>query len=297
MDDDEDRSSTSSSTFSSSSTSTFSRLAPKYDAAIDTDETLMGLKLLRRFTLGGRGGATGDVLEVCAGTSRNMRYYKFSNGVSSITLAEPSREMLAEARQKAIKLSEGSKGKDLPRMNFVLARAETLVLRGEQGERSFGPSDAFDFNVDNENSSSTPPLPAPGRFPPNSFDTVVDTFGLCSVEDPQAALKEMALACKPGGKMIFIEHGRATTETESCPSCSPPDPSPPDSSSPFPLTKAWIDAKLDEGAQQHRKKWGCWWNRDLEKEIRRCEAVEVESVGRWHFGTTLVVVARPKREK
>ena len=307
---------------SPSSASTFSRLAPGYDRAIDTDETLMGLKLLRRFTLlggglgvlGVRGGAEGDVLEACAGTGRNLAYYRRSGGVSSVTLADPSREMLAEARQKAIGLSEDGRrrGSDLPRINFVLARAEGLVSRGEESgggetkrekgdERVFGPDDAVDLSGPSSPSSSTlPPLPSPGRFAPRSFDTVVDTFGLCSVEDPKRALEEMAAACKPGGKIILIEHGRATTAAATATgaaaaakkSPSGPSPAPPPSPPPFPFTKPWIDAKLDASAAEHRRKWGCWWNRDLEAEIR--SVVDVESAARWHFGTTLVVVARPR---
>ena len=266
---------------STPSPSTFSRLASGYDRAIDTDETLMGLKLLRRFTLG-RGGASGSVLEVCAGTGRNLKYYRRSD-VSSVTLAEPSREMLAEARQKAMRLSE-ERGGDFPRINFVLAKAEGLVRREESGEK-VGPEDAFDLG---KNSSSAPPLPSPGRFAPRSFDTVVDTFGLCSVEDPQKALKEMAAVCKPGGKIILIEHGRATSTAATESECSPADAG----SSPLPFTRPWIDAKLDAGAAQHRRKWGCWWNRDLEAVIRY--VVDVESATRWHFGTTLVVIARPR---
>jgi len=36
-------------------------------------------------------------------------------------------------------------------------------------------------------------------FPDNSFDTVVDTFGLCSIEDPVKAVQEMQRVCKPEG--------------------------------------------------------------------------------------------------
>ena len=35
-------------------------------------------------------------------------------------------------------------------------------------------------------------------FESGSFDTVVDTFGLCSYEDPVAALREMARVCRRG---------------------------------------------------------------------------------------------------
>merc|ERR1719223_465189 len=44
-------------------------------------------------------------------------------------------------------------------------------------------------------------LPLPDR----SFDTVVATLCLCSLEDPGAALDEMARVCRPGGQVLIVE--------------------------------------------------------------------------------------------
>ena len=46
-------------------------------------------------------------------------------------------------------------------------------------------------------------------FDAGRFDTVITTFTLCSIPEPGAALGEMRRVLKPGGRYVFIEHGRA----------------------------------------------------------------------------------------
>ena len=43
----------------------------------------------------------------------------------------------------------------------------------------------------------------------DQFDTIVMTFTLCSIDDPIAALREMARVLKPSGRLLFCEHGVA----------------------------------------------------------------------------------------
>lgn len=112
--------------------------------------------------------------------------------------------------------------------------------------------------VEGENLSKT--------FGENSFDTVVDTFGLCSFENPAKALEEMARVCKPGGRVLLLEHGRSGSYE-------------------------FLNRRMDKNASKHARKWGCWYNRDIECLVRN-SPLEIESIHRFHFGTTYYIVAR-----
>lgn len=46
-------------------------------------------------------------------------------------------------------------------------------------------------------------------FDDHSFDCVVCTFTLCSVQSPAAALAEAKRVLKPGGRFLYCEHGLA----------------------------------------------------------------------------------------
>ena len=98
-----------------------------------------------------------------------------------------------------------------------------------------------------------------------AYDTVVDTFGLCSVDDPVAALQAMAGAVRPGGEVLLLEHGRAHY--------------------------AWLNRLLDRHAAQHLLRWGCSWNRDYVRVIEQA-GLEVVSLRRFHLGTTVLAVVR-----
>ena len=43
----------------------------------------------------------------------------------------------------------------------------------------------------------------------DSVDTIVVTYSLCTIPDPAAALRGMKRVLRPGGELLFCEHGRA----------------------------------------------------------------------------------------
>ncbi|KAH9581966.1 hypothetical protein LSM04_001798 [Trypanosoma melophagium] len=103
-------------------------------------------------------------------------------------------------------------------------------------------------------------------FADNSFDTVIDMFGLCSFDDPVRALREMSRVCKPSGNLLLLEHGKGRWSR--------------------------MNDYLDKWAPNHARKWGCWWNRDIRRYLRLA-GLRVVKTEEKHFGTSQYIVAKP----
>lgn len=95
----------------------------------------------------------------------------------------------------------------------------------------------------------------------NTFDSVVQTFGLCSCKNPVMVLQEMKRVLKPKGKIFLLEHGRSKSYQ-------------------------WINQILDKTAEGHALKWGCWWNREIKEFIAESGGLEIVEEKKYHFGTT-----------
>jgi ubiquinone/menaquinone biosynthesis C-methylase UbiE len=110
--------------------------------------------------------ATGDVLEIGAGTGANLPYY--DGGAQTLTLTEPEKPMARRLQKRILE-----------------QRPDAKLLRA--------PAEDLPFNDD-------------------SFDTVVATLVLCTVDDQPRALRELRRVLRPGGRLLFIEHVRSDEE-------------------------------------------------------------------------------------
>ena len=132
--------------------------------------------------------------------------------------------------------------------------------------------------------AALPPAPASGRTGSRAskkdedkqyYDTIVQTFGLCSVRDPVGLVANLAAAVRPGtGRIVLLEHGRSSW---------------------------WevVNGLLDRSARGHFDRFGCWWNRDIDAIVRDAAArvpglqvVRLERPGLVTLGTHIWVELR-----
>ena len=200
-------------------TDRYNEIADHYDMGTSA-EGFIGFTFMRRWAVR---QAKGKVLEVCAGTGKNIPYYNISQ---------------------------------VNEIHFLDRSAAMLALCSGKWERRNQPIPALFFIA----SVDTFPIPE------EKYDTVVQTQGLCSVNDPVAELRKLQTLVKPDGKIILIEHGLGYYR--------------------------WINEYVNAIWEDQAKYWGCITNRNIGKIIRESGLI-VEHKSRWHFGTIWIVIGRP----
>ncbi|KAB5542897.1 S-adenosyl-L-methionine-dependent methyltransferase [Coniochaeta sp. 2T2.1] len=193
---------------------------------------------------------------------------RFDGEMLSYTGVDISADMMGVARTRLRDTVPGLK------MLLRRIRAEPMPERGTV-------VDILDSRVRLCIADAQEPLPlpppttaAPPDADPGKYDTIFQSFGLCSVSDPVKLLSNMASAVQPGtGRIFLLEHGRGY----------------------FDFLNRW----LDQTSEKHFNKHGCWWNRDIEAIVqeaaRTVPGLEVVHLGRPLLrmaGTTLVIELR-----
>ena len=111
---------------------------------------------------------------------------------------------IPQARGDVLEIGIGS-GLNLPFYTSEVKRVygvdPSLELQRMARERAAGWPVDVEFLLQ----SAEDPIPLPN----DSVDTIVMTWTLCSIPNPAKALEQMRRVLKPGGNLIFVEHGRA----------------------------------------------------------------------------------------
>lgn len=205
------------------------------------------------------------MLEAAVGTGKNLPHYP--EGVRVVGL-DLSREMLARARERAGRQAAareeregvsgwsvgGPDGLDVGGAEAWGAGARGMAGAGARG-RGAGPAVLL---VQGDSAA----LP----FPDATFDTVVDSLTVCTYPDPVATLRELARVCRPGGRLLLLEHGRSSV--------------------------GWIGRLQDRQADRHARTLGCRWNREPLELVREAGLVPVEAE-RSFLGVFHRIVAQP----
>ncbi|ETI25602.1 hypothetical protein G647_02376 [Cladophialophora carrionii CBS 160.54] len=270
-------------------------MSRNFDDEVELSERAMSLRRKRENLCR---EARGHVLEVSAGTGRNMDLYRLDpaltreeNKVKSLVVNDLSEIMLYQARKKFDALQDKIRDE---RRKF-------------KGPLHFVVGDASDRRVI--------------KRPDGGFDTIVQTMGICSETNPVAFLKRLGELCRQpgemstgldmkvverearerleelkeardygavdpeqeqldalvaeaggdlGGKILLLEHGRSNLD--------------------------FVNRILDNGAKMHADHYGCWWNKDIEQVVKDSGLI-VERKRRYHFGTTYEYVLRPRPKR
>ncbi|KAK4175580.1 putative mitochondrial methyltransferase OMS1 precursor [Triangularia setosa] len=289
--------------------------ALQFDHSLDTSEGLSRLTG-RRIDLTGR--AKGHVLEVACGTGRNLPYYSWEYVVHPFENYSPEeQQQKAQSRMaKIIDIKRsflgGSKSRILPHERLVggmegevlsytaVDVSPEMLSVARNRLRESVPE--LGKMMAKKRTEPYPSLTSPDLVIPvvaaldnrvqlllgdaehdlpkirEKYDTIIQSFGLCSVKDPKSLLVNMAKRVTPNtGRILLLEHGRGYF--------------------------SWVNNLLDKYAPRHFAKFGCWWNRDIEGLVRqaseelggRLEVVKMERPW-YHAGTTVVLELRVSEE-
>ncbi|KAG0240753.1 S-adenosyl-L-methionine-dependent methyltransferase [Mortierella sp. GBAus27b] len=239
--------------------STFDQLAPNYDQDVRFHEYLLGIQRRRKRLLQ---QAHGRVLEIASGTGRNVDYYP-KDCCNEIIFSDFSEGMMSVLKQK---VAQSDLGK---RYDYQLRRQQQLererIQQQQQQQQQQGadaPASPLPKVLETEirftamNAASIP-------YPDQSFDTVIDTFGLCSFEDPVQVLKEMKRVLRPGGRLLLLEHGNSHW--------------------------GFMQNMQAKHLDRHVHKYGCYWNREIEQLVQEAGLNVVEKE-RSQLGTVYYMI-------
>ena len=100
------------------------------------------------------------------------------------------------------------------------------------------------------------------------FQLVTVAFGLRNVADTDQGIREMTRVCRPGGRILLLEHGRSS--------------------------RGRLGRLQDRWTEWHKSALGCVWNREPHELVAQA-GLHVTSARRKFFGVFHVLVVSPEQ--
>lgn len=120
-------------------------------------------------------------------------------------MADRRQELLGRARGRTVELGSGTGlnlqyySEDLDELTLTEPEAAMRTRLARRLHREGNRAQVVDAPAQR--------LP----FADDSVDTVVSTLVLCTVDDPEPALREVERVLRPGGRLLFLEHVRSSS--------------------------------------------------------------------------------------
>ncbi|KAI5917355.1 hypothetical protein F4810DRAFT_704964 [Camillea tinctor] len=252
----------------------------EFDLHLDKSEYRYSITKLRRHMAA---EARGHVLEIAVGTGRNLEFYNWDKVIEGLVSPEERNQRAAlwwqtKEDQSAILSFTGldispsmlditlqrirqvvphmvdsiPKKPSFAQLASTVTSVNTIVTTAPVVSLVSNRIRIFQSDAQSPSLPSPPVVPSTPNLssppPPQYYDTILQTFGLCSVRDPVALIANLARAVRPGdeGRILLLEHGRSNW---------------------------WevVNGMLDRSARGHFARFGCWWNRDVEAIVREAE--------------------------
>jgi ubiquinone/menaquinone biosynthesis C-methylase UbiE len=136
-------------------------------------------------------------------------YDRMLAGTEKAGLSEMRDSLLAQASGRTLELGAGT-GLNLGHYSdavteLVVTEPDPFMAQRLRDRLAADPPAPDSVEVVEAPAESVP-------FEDDSFDTVVGTLVLCSVEDPGTAAREIARVLKPQGRLLYLEHVRDPNE-------------------------------------------------------------------------------------
>jgi ubiquinone/menaquinone biosynthesis C-methylase UbiE len=133
-------------------------------------------------------------------------YDLMTRGVERGGLAQMRAELLGEARGRTLELGAGT-GHNLAHYpdsveELVLTEPDPHMARRLRRRLAAAPPEEISAVVVEAPAEALP-------FEDGSFDSLVATLVLCTVEKPDTAAKEIVRVLRPGGRVLVLEHVRS----------------------------------------------------------------------------------------